>query len=430
MPNAILKSLSAENFASFAKKVCFTTETTTGKEFMFNTFSVDDARYNKVSFLYGANGSGKTYFCKIIREIQRMLAFSPFVAISGGDLSAAAHFKGLDSPVRTFAFNNKYSESPTSFSIDIVLDGTTYHYEFSVKGRIITNELLTKKRRRTEILLNRTSPSFKDIDLRSDFKPFDSVKHLVKEEALCLPIASLLNIPLAEKLVESINAIQVVNMTAAKLSPASNEDAFSEERIEKYVAILQKADPTLVSLDVSLKEEETPILKGSEDDFESREIIATKMTVSVQSKHAAIENGQVKESNALSFFGDESLGTIKLFTMLPHLFNILESGGVLVVDEIENGLHLSLVREIINLFSSDKTNPHNAQLICTSHQPLLLSGEFRRDQVWVVSKDTSGNCSMHRLSEMQISKSRANLTIRILENAFGCNPESFFENNI
>ena len=51
--------------------------------------------------------------------------------------------------------------------------------------------------------------------------------------------------------------------------------------------------------------------------------------------------------------------------------NILESGGVLVIDEIENGLHLSLAKEIIGLFTYEESNPNHAQLICTSHQPLL-----------------------------------------------------------
>ena len=61
MANTILKSLSAENFASFAEQVVFTTEIDPSKkEHLDNTFEVEDTRFNKVSFLYGANGSGKS----------------------------------------------------------------------------------------------------------------------------------------------------------------------------------------------------------------------------------------------------------------------------------------------------------------------------------------------------------------------------------
>ena len=35
----------------------------------------------------------------------------------------------------------------------------------------------------------------------------------------------------------------------------------------------------------------------------------------------------------MTFFAEESLGTVKLFTALPYLYDILESGGVLVIDE-------------------------------------------------------------------------------------------------
>ena len=52
MDNVILKSLSAENFASFAERIEFSTETDSGKkEHLENTFTVEDMRFNKVSFL-------------------------------------------------------------------------------------------------------------------------------------------------------------------------------------------------------------------------------------------------------------------------------------------------------------------------------------------------------------------------------------------
>lgn len=64
----------------FADKIEFTTEIDSGKkEFIESVFSCGDNQFNKVSFLYGANGSGKTFFCKIIREIQRLLEWSPLV---------------------------------------------------------------------------------------------------------------------------------------------------------------------------------------------------------------------------------------------------------------------------------------------------------------------------------------------------------------
>ncbi len=430
MPATILKSLSAENFASFAEMVTFTTEADPSrKEHLENTFANGDQLFNKVSFLYGANGSGKTFFCKILREIQRLLLFSPLMAMGNAEFLANPQFKGLDAPVRNFAFDDSYHSKPTTFAIDLVLGKITYHYEFSMLGKTVVSELLTKKFRRTERLIERTSPSFKDITLRSELKEFESLKHRVKEEALCLPIAALLNNNLASMIVAAITEIQVVSMTAARIAPSDASDAFSNERIQKYVKILQKADPTLRKINVSFEEEETARQRFTEDDFENREIIATKTRVGIDTVHAVYKDGIETIGDPISFFADESLGTVKLFTALPYLFQVLENGGALVVDELENGLHLSLAKEIVALFADERTNPHHAQLICTSHQPLLLDGPFRRDQVWITHKGEDGKCEMSRMSELKTTRAKVNLANRILDGAFGCNPELFFEHN-
>lgn len=429
MDNVILKSLSAENFASFAERSEFSTETDSGKkEHLENTFTVEDMRFNKVSFLYGANGSGKTFFCKILREIQRILALSPLItATNSAQFLATPQIKGIDAPVKPFAFDTQYQDKPTTLGIDIVLDGVSYHYEFSFQGKTVVREILTKKFRRTEKLIERTSPSFKDILLRSDLKGFEPTKQTVKPEALCLPVAAMLNNPLAARLNAVICGIQVVSMAAGRLNPINPKKTFTEERIAKYIQIIQKADLTIRNISVSTSEEEIARQKIDTDDFENREIIAKKMTVSIDTKHAVYSNGEEQDSQVpITFFAEESLGTVKLFTALPYLYDVLEMGGVLIIDELENGLHLSLAKEIISLFSSEESNPNHAQLICTSHQPLLLDGDFRRDQVWVATKDSVGKSSLHRLSELQTPRAKVNLTAQILKGAFGCNPRLFF----
>mgnify|MGYP000723972310 FL=1 len=293
--------------------------------------------------------------------------------------------------------------------------------------QMVVYELLTKKYRRTEKILERTSPSFEDIILKSELKSFEDNKHVVKKEALCLAMAAMLNNDLADTIVNAIKEINVVNMTYPRLDPTEIE-AFSEERIKKYVKVLKKADPTIREMHINYKEEEVARQKIESDDFENREIIQKKTTVGVKTEHALYDHGlEIKSgTDQIEFFKDESLGTIKLFTALPYLFDILEKGGVLVLDEIENGLHLSLVKEIISLFINEKTNPHNAQLICTTHQPLLVSNDVKKDQVWVISKDKFGKSFLKRLSDKNFSRAKVNLTNKILEGALGCNPEKFF----
>ena len=432
MNNVILKSLFAENFASFAERVVFTTETDASKkEHLDNTFEDGDLRFNKVSFLYGANGSGKTFFCKILREIQRYLAVSPLMmAPDNSQILSSPQLRELDVAVKPFAFDTASQGKPISLGLDVIISKVVYHYEFSVLEKQVVFELLTKKYRRTEILIKRTSPSYKDITLRSDLKGFESTKQTVKPDSLCLPIAAMLNNELAFRLNNVICGIQVVNMTAGRLNPINPKITFSDDRIKKYIQIIHKADPTIHDIKVSFSEEEISRQKIEVDDFENREIIATKTTVGIDTKHVVYDGGkELCNQTPISFFAEESLGTIKLFTALPYLFDVLETGGVLIIDELENGLHVSLAQEIVRLFSDEGSNPNHAQLICTSHQPLLLDGAYRRDQVWITTKDSFGRSQLHRMSKMPTPRAKINLTSKILKGAFGCNPELFFDNN-
>lgn len=428
MSTAVLKSISAENFASFANKVTFTCVADgSKKESAMNTFEAGEDVINKVSYVYGSNGSGKTFFCKILREIQRMIALSPLSMMKSSQIKALFPSEELLKPIPKFAFDIAYQEIPTTLGIDMIIDDITYHYEFSVLEQRIVHELLTKKYRRTEKILERTSPSFQDITVKSELKGFEDTKRVVKEDALCLVMAAMLNNDFANMLVDAIKEINVFNMTSPRLNPGEME-AFSEERIEKYVKILKKADPIIRGMHVKYEEEEVARQKVDSDDFENREIIQTKTTVGVKTEHALYDHGIEIETGTdqIDFFRDESLGTVKLFTTLPYLFDVLEKGGILVLDEIENGLHPALVKEMISLFISEESNPHHAQLICTTHQPLLVSENVKRDQVWILSKDKFGKSSLKRLSDKSFSRTKVNLTNKILEGALGCNPEKFF----
>lgn len=428
MGTTVLKSISAENFASFAEKVTFTCVADgSKKEYAMNTFESGDEVINKVSYVYGSNGSGKTFFCKILREIQRMIALSPLSMMKSSQIKALFPSEELLKPIPKFAFDIAYQELPTTLGIDMIIDDVTYHYEFSVLEQKIVHELLTKKYRRTEKILERTSPSFQDITVKSELKGFEDTKRVVKEDALCLVMAAMLNNDFANMLVDAIKEINIFNMTSPRLNPGELE-AFSEERIEKYVKILKKADPTIRGMQVKYEEEEVARQKVDSDDFENREIIQSKTTVGVKTEHALYDHGIEIESGTdqIDFFRDESLGTVKLFTTLPHLFDVLEKGGILVLDEIENSLHPALVKEMISLFINEESNPYHAQLICTTHQPLLVSENVKRDQIWILSKDEFGKSSLKRLSDKSFSRTKVNLTNKILEGALGCNPEKFF----
>jgi hypothetical protein len=97
---------------------------------------------------------------------------------------------------------------------------------------------------------------------------------------------------------------------------------------------------------------------------------------------------------------DESLGTQRFFGIAGPVAEALARGTTLCVDEFDDSLHPLLVRQLIGLFHSAQTNPHNAQLVMNTHDATLLDGQlFRRDQIWLTEKDTDGASSLRPLSD-------------------------------
>lgn len=71
-----------------------------------------------------------------------------------------------------------------------------------------------------------------------------------------------------------------------------------------------------------------------------------------------------------------SSGTRKMLSILAKMFETIDNGGVLLIDEIENGLHQSLVRLLVQIISDKNINNKNAQLFITTHNNQLFNEEL------------------------------------------------------
>ena len=89
------------------------------------------------------------------------------------------------------------------------------------------------------------------------------------------------------------------------------------------------------------------------------------------------------------------------------LFDTINSGKILVVDELDAKLHPFLTRKIIGLFMSGEVNTKGAQLIFATHDTNLLNIRFlRRDQIWFTDKDATGSSDLYSLVEFRDDKGR------------------------
>lgn len=96
----------------------------------------------------------------------------------------------------------------------------------------------------------------------------------------------------------------------------------------------------------------------------------------------------------------ESAGTHRLFALAGPWLDILENGYTVCIDELETSMHPLMVTALLRLLFDEKTNPKGAQVIFTTHNPLLLDSTLlRRDQVWFADKDDHGEAHLYPLTD-------------------------------
>jgi AAA15 family ATPase/GTPase len=124
---------------------------------------------------------------------------------------------------------------------------------------------------------------------------------------------------------------------------------------------------------------------------------------------------------------DESEGTLQLLRLARLAVGVLESGGILLVDEIDASLHPLLTAKLIGMFHSEVTNTKGAQLIFTSHDTTLLGtldGDevLRRDEIWFTEKNPEGVSELYPLAEFKPRKDE-NRQRRYLSGSYGAIPD-------
>lgn len=96
----------------------------------------------------------------------------------------------------------------------------------------------------------------------------------------------------------------------------------------------------------------------------------------------------------------ESAGTHRLFELAGPWLDILANGYTVCIDEIETSMHPLMVMALLRLLFDEKTNAKGAQVIFTTHNPLLLDSTLlRRDQVWFADKDDHGEAHLYPLTD-------------------------------
>lgn len=128
------------------------------------------------------------------------------------------------------------------------------------------------------------------------------------------------------------------------------------------------------------------------------------------------KNKEDKDVSASELFDILSSGTTKGIGLYVYVVYALQKGADLIIDEIENHFHKTLVETLLNLFKDKSVNKKNSSLIFTTHYCELLDLFNRRDNIYITKYEENIRLeNMHKSYNFrpELSKSK-----KFYENAF------------
>lgn len=369
--------------------------------------------------IYGPNGSGKSNFINAIDFAKSVV------------MNSLSHQPGMKIIQRPHKLLN--ANIPSSYDFQFVVDEIRYAYGFSIVSGIIDEEYLYyfPKVRKVKVFERKGLK----ITPGNKYKgSFELSKEVLKDNRLFLSCAANFSkVEAIEKAFLFFSQDIVVYKTYVDEPRTNNWYEYSVQLMEKnplvkkaFVDFLKALGTGIV--DVKTKTENVDTEKITEGMPEAlRTLFKTSELLPSEMKN--LQATIVYENFETDLMTEESTGIQKLFQIVCPILDIVVNGKVLIFDEIETGLHESVVHKLIEFFYAMLPEKF-AQLIFTTHDTSLLDSElFRRDQIWFTQlKPETRSTDLYSLVEIRNVRKNENLAKGYVEGKYGAIPvlnESF-----
>jgi hypothetical protein len=388
----MLVEFSISNYLSFKAKTTLSLAATSIKEHVdTNIFSTERRYLLKGAVIYGANASGKSNFIKAMSTMRRMVLQS-FEQSSADELN-----------ITPFLLNTETENAPSFFEAVFVIDNIRYRYGFEADDKKIHAEWLF------EALKNAEKPMFlrenDGVEVMKNFPEGKDLEERTRDNALFIAVADQFNGRVAKKIMKWFNNfITISGLTHEGYKGVTFGMLENKQTSPKLLNFYKKLDMGFDDISINKKlfdpkelPKDTPesVVKQLITDLEGAFKIDIK-TIHKKYNDAGKTVGHVE----FDMRSQESSGTNKIFNISGPVFDALNDGGVLVIDELDASLHPLLTLAVTRLFNSKQFNPNNAQLIFATHDTnLLYYGNYRRDQIYFIEKDQFGATDMYSLVE-------------------------------
>ncbi len=406
----MILSFSIKNFRSIKEEQVFNLLAESTSELHKENVAFPDKKTGvlKTACIYGANASGKSNLLLALHNL--------IFLVSGSD-----SWK-LDQPISCydpFVLDDTSEVLPTRFEIEF-FDSENQLYQYIVeydKTEIHYEELKFYPSAKSAVLFRRekgdTSSNFyignylKGQNKRIPFKKnnlYLSVAANVENspEVIKSVYRAFANIMVNTRIISHLFFTSIVNGMMKNDKGLKNlAEIFLHASDTGIQAIEIKDDPTaqpIINLDY---------MKEYDERLKSLYIESAKLKPVF--KHNIYDSNKNITSTCYLELNQLSEGSQNLYSFAGNIILALETGNVLVVDEIESSIHPHLIECIIKLFNDPEINKKNAQLIFSTHNSSFMNPEYmRRDQVWFTEKNKYGETSLYSLDEFDKKEVRKN----------------------
>lgn len=414
----MLIEMSVANFRSLRELQTFSLVKGKGDELAdTNTFEAKAANNFELlrsAVIYGPNASGKSNFLLALQTMKRVVLESA-ISLQRGDLL----------PVTPFRLHPEYRLQPSEFEVTFIVNKVRYQYGFSATADRIHEEwLLAYPKGRAQRWFGR---AWNEQDNRYDWELGNNLigeKQLwqksTRNNALFLSTAVQLNSEQLQPIFDWFkNTLRMANVGG--WNPEFTASLCEQHEKTQVVDFLRAADLNIEDIRVERQPFDMQTLPADMPE-PLKDVIAGNMKGQQMMRIQTVHQGN--DGKPVVFdLEDESDGTQKLFAFAGPWIDALANGFVLFIDELHDNLHPRLVQFLVQLFHNPTTNPHNAQLVFSTHETSILNQDvFRRDQIWFFEKGQQQASTLYPLTDFSPRKGRENLELAYLSGRYGALP--------
>ena len=409
----MLVEFSVENFRSIKHEACLNLVAGPAKERSETHLVAPSLRKKgnspkpllRSAAIYGANAAGKSNLLRALAVMRNI------VLASNRDADSI--------PVTPFLFDSTSRQKATTFEVMFLVGGVRYQYGFSATSKEVTEEwLYAWPSGRVQQWFQRSLGIWKFGDkLTGDRKVW---RRATRPDALYLSTAVSLNSKQLKPVFDWFrHTLHVV--VSGTWGNFFSLYRIREEGKSGIIAFLQTADLAISDLRM-VEEEFRPDMLPTDMPSEVKEQIIRDLageTVAELWLSHDTGHGKPAELN----LHDESDGTQKIFALAGPWLDSLQKGHVVVIDELHDNLHPTLVKFLVEQFHDPEVNTGGAQLIFSTHDTSILSQDvFRRDQIWFCERNKRQETKLFPLTDFTPRKGVENLERSYLAGRYGALP--------